>query len=116
MAQVNIHALSEEELLALKRKNVIKIWSVAGILALVTAVEFLMAFTMPRGMLLNILFILLTLVKAFYIVADFMHLKHEAKGLVYSVVGPMAFIAWLIGALLYEADHILDALNNWFIY
>jgi cytochrome c oxidase subunit 4 len=38
-------------------------------------------------------------VKAFYIVSEFMHLGHEVKGLIYSVILPMIFIVWLIVAL-----------------
>lgn len=57
-----------------------KIWKVAGILAVVTIIEFIFAFTLPRGIILVSIFLGLTVVKAFYIVAEFMHLKHEQKG------------------------------------
>jgi len=89
-----------------------KIWKVAGILAIVTAIEFVMAFTLPRGTMLTILFVLLTVVKAFYIVAEFMHLKHEVKTLIYSVVIPMIFVVWLLIALLVEGGSLFVAAGN----
>ncbi|GAA4839037.1 cytochrome C oxidase subunit IV family protein [Algivirga pacifica] len=103
-------SLSQEEI---KKANVKKIWTVAGILALVTTIEFILAFAWPDGMdrtMLNILFILLTLVKAFYIVAEFMHLKHEVKSLMWAVILPMAFLGWLLVALWKEGQEIVDAI------
>ena len=75
------------------------IWKVAGILALVTAIEYVFAFTMDAGFLRSTIFVVLTIVKAFYIVSEFMHLGHEVKGLIYSIILPMMFIIWLIVAL-----------------
>ena len=75
------------------------IWKVAGILALVTAIEYVFAFTMDAGFLRSTIFVALTIVKAFYIVSEFMHLGHEVKGLIYSIILPMMFIIWLIVAL-----------------
>jgi len=51
-------------------------------------------------------FVILTLVKAFYIVGEFMHLKHEVKQLGWTIVLPMLFIAWLLVALLVEGGSI----------
>lgn len=68
----------------------------------VTALEFLIAFTMDAGALKIAIFIGLTIVKAFYIVAEFMHLKGEVKSLVWSILLPMIFIVWLIVALIVE--------------
>lgn len=75
------------------------IWKVAGILALVTAIEYVFAFTMDAGFLRSTIFVALTIVKAFYIVSEFMHLGHEVKGLIYSIILPMMFVIWLIVAL-----------------
>ncbi|BDC99792.1 hypothetical protein PEPS_20730 [Persicobacter psychrovividus] len=85
-----------------------KIWKVAGILALITAVEFVIAFTVSSGMPRNSLFILLTLWKAFYIVSEFMHLKHEHKVLIWSLGLPVVFIIWLVIALLNEGSAIFS--------
>lgn len=83
-----------------------KIWQIALLLAIVTAIEFVFAFTMPRGVLLYAIFIGLTLVKAFYIISEFMHLKHEVKFLIWSIGLPVIFVIWLIIALLYEGGYI----------
>ena len=103
-------SLSPEEA---KKANIRNIVKVALILAAVTAVEFALAFAWPDGMSrtpLNILFIILTIVKAFYIVGEFMHLKHEVKSLIYSIILPCIFVVWLIIALLVEGNAIIDAI------
>ena len=86
-----------------------RIWQVFFILSVVTALEFLIAlgFDWPHGLKAAI-FIGMTIVKAFYIVAEFMHLKHEVKVLIWSIVLPMLFVAWLLLALLLEGDHMLN--------
>lgn len=88
-----------------------KIWKVAAILAIVTIIEFIFAFTLERGMLLVAIFLGLTVVKAFYIVAEFMHLKHEQKTLMWSIVGPIILIVWLIIALMLEGNAIFNIRN-----
>ena len=59
---------------------------VALILFIVTIIEFVIAFTMESSPLRTSIFIGLTVVKAFYIVAEFMHLGHEAKVLIWSIL------------------------------
>jgi cytochrome c oxidase subunit 4 len=86
------------------------IWKTFWILLGITALEFLIAFTIGHGILKITIFILLTIVKAFYIVGEFMHLKHEAKSLIWSILVPMLFVAWLILALLLEGDAIFQAI------
>lgn len=85
-----------------------KIWRVAGILGFVTLIEFVFAFTMSRGILLVSIFLGLTVVKAFYIVAEFMHLKHEQKTLIWSIIGPIILIVWLVIALMVEGSAIFS--------
>lgn len=87
-----------------------RIWVPFFILLGVTIVEFAVALAIPESFMpqeiKNFLYIALTLVKAFYIVAFFMHLKFEGLGLVYSIVVPIIFIVALIAALIYEADQM----------
>jgi len=85
-----------------RAKNIKKIWMVALILAVITAIEYVIAFTIAPSIYRNIVFILLTLVKAGYIVAEFMHLKHEAKYLIFAILAPTIFICWLILSMLIE--------------
>jgi cytochrome c oxidase subunit 4 len=84
---------------------------VTGILAFLTGIEFVLAFTMHRGHLLTTAFVLLTFVKTFYIVGEFMHLKYEVKLLIWAIVLPVMFIVWLITALLMESGYVLDEIR-----
>lgn len=90
------------------KEHIKKIWMTALILGAVTAVEFIIAFTMPANQLRIAIFIGLTIVKAFYIVAEFMHMKYETKSLIWSVILPTIFIVWLIIALLTEGGQVLE--------
>jgi cytochrome c oxidase subunit IV len=72
----------------------------------VTLLEFIIAFTMDSGVKKTTLFILLTIVKAAYIVGEFMHLKYEVKVLFWSIVIPLVFIIWMLVAFLYEGFSI----------
>ncbi len=77
----------------------------------ITVVEFIIAFAkgpyqLPH-MFVLIAFISLTLVKAFFIVAEFMHLKHEVRMLILAIVLPILFIMWFIVSMLYEGNAVL---------
>ncbi|MEJ7663350.1 MAG: cytochrome C oxidase subunit IV family protein [Hymenobacter sp.] len=52
----------------------------------------------------NSIFIVLTILKAFFIVGEFMHLKHETKGLIWTILVPMALLVWLLVALMTEGS------------
>ncbi len=90
------------------------IWKTFFILCGLTAVEFLFAFTMEAGTLRTSIFIVLTIFKAFYIVAEFMHLKHETKSLIWSILIPLAFLVWLIVAMIAEGTYYYDSVINYF--
>ena len=87
-----------------------KLWTVAGILGLVTALEFAIAFGIPHDyqQLRVWIFIGMTIVKAAYIVGEFMHLRHEAKVLIWSILIPMIFVIWMLVAFVYEGMAISD--------
>jgi cytochrome c oxidase subunit IV len=89
-----------------------KLWTVAGILLFVTIIEFIIAFTMDAGVSKTTIFILLTIVKAAYIVGEFMHLKYEVKVLFWSIMIPLIFIIWMLVAFIYEGFAIAGALGN----
>jgi cytochrome c oxidase subunit IV len=84
------------------KEKIKKLWQVAGILGAITALEFLIAFTMHHGALKTAIFVGLTIVKAAYIVGEFMHLRYEAKVLIWSVLIPMVFVVWMLVAFVYE--------------
>jgi cytochrome c oxidase subunit IV len=84
------------------KEKIKKLWTVAGIMAAVTAVEFIFAFTMEAGHLKTSIFVALTIVKAGYIVGEFMHLRYETKLLYWSILVPIVFIVWAIVVFIYE--------------
>jgi len=90
------------------KEKIKHLWKVAGILGAVTALEFLIAFFMPHGVLKVTTFVLLTIVKAGYIVGEFMHLRYEVKVLFWSILIPMVFVVWMLVAFVYEGMAIAD--------
>jgi len=94
---LNAHHSEEEG--AKIRKN---IWKVTGILTLLTTVEVLMGIYFKRAetftwSMIKWTFIVLTLVKAAYIVLVFMHLGDERSNLKKVILAPyMLFIGYLI--------------------
>ena len=87
-------------------KNRSLIWRTFWILLVITVFEVWVSFTsVPKNILLYV-FVLLTLVKAYFIVGYFMHLKHERYTLIYSIVLPFALIGYLIAMALAEGVYI----------
>ena len=84
------------------KEKIKQLWTVAGILGIITAIEFVIAFTMHHGPLKTSIFVALTIVKAAYIVGEFMHLRYEVKVLFWSILIPIIFIAWMLVAFVYE--------------
>lgn len=87
-----------------------RIWRPFLILFAITALEFLIAFTVPYKGIKAPVFIAMTIVKAFYIVAYFMHVKFERVNLAYTIVLPFIFIVYLVILLLLEGDFIFKNL------
>lgn|SRR5699024_5081061 len=115
----NSQAISNEQLEAKKDKDpIVKVlMKVFWILLAVTLIEVGLALAhFELGFLhrdvLNGLFILLTFVKAFYIVAEFMHFKHEKKALVLIILIPLFFLMWGIGATMWEGSATLEGREN----
>ena len=66
--------------------------------------------------LINWIFIILTIVKAYYIMWDFMHMRDEVRGLQFSVVVTLSFlIAYLAFILLVEGNYIFDVMYEGFV-
>lgn len=93
------------------KKQIKRIWKVFWILLAVTVVEVILGMffstKMPRG-LLNTFFMLLTLLKAGYIVSIFMHLGDELKNFMITVLIPLVLFIWFIIAFLYDGGFWLD--------
>ena len=85
-----------------------KLWTVAAILGVITLIEFGVAFGVPHEMkdMRVWIFIVMTIVKAAYIVGEFMHLRHEAKVLMWVILIPMIFVIWMLVVFVYEGMEI----------
>ena len=89
-----------------------KIWRVFFYLLALTALEFFIALVLVHGgvieksMSVNIVYIVLTLLKAYYIVAYFMHLKFETFGFILSVAISFLLIIYFIALMLTEGGYL----------
>lgn len=97
------------------------IWKVFGILSVITIVEVILGIIKPDVLHLtkifgtsplNIIFLVLTVVKAYYITWFFMHMADETKSLRRAVVWTAVFlIIYLATLLLIEGSYINDVLG-----
>lgn len=97
------------------------IWKVFGILSLITIVEVALGIWKPDFLhltiflgtsILNILFLVLTIVKAYYITWFFMHMADEKKNMRRAVVWTGIFlISYLATLMLIEGSYIHDVLG-----
>jgi|TARA_B110000263_G_C15057303_1_gene395768 cytochrome c oxidase subunit IV len=107
------------------KSNETKIWGVLLFLSIVTIVEVALGINKPEVLivnsflsmkLINWIFVILTIVKAYYIAWDFMHLRDEPQGLQFSIVITLIFlISYLAFILLVEGNYIFDILYEGFV-
>jgi cytochrome c oxidase subunit IV len=96
-----------------------EIWKVTGILSVLTIVELILGFWMmgiqSEGLRLAIKgsIVILMIAKAFYIVGYFMHLKHEVKNLIMTIIVPLLLFVWFISAFLYEGNSYKNLRNRY---
>ena len=94
------------------------IWRTFWILLVITIVELMLAILhytvhFPPKYVLNGVFAILTLAKAFYIVAEFMHLRHEIKNMIMTIAVPALLFVWFIIAFLWDGDSYKNLRNNY---
>lgn len=104
------------------KSNVQKIWGVFILLSIITTVEVALGIIKPEFLTANSLFALkylnwiflaLTLVKAYYITWDFMHMRDEVSFLRRVVVWTLVFyVAYLVYIVLVEGDYIFDVYES----
>jgi cytochrome c oxidase subunit IV len=106
------------------KSNTQKIWGVLILLSIITAIEVVLGIYKPESLmnsflgmkLLNWIFIILTIVKAYYITWDFMHMRDETKGLRRAVVWTAIFlICYLIFILLQEGNYVQSVYSSGYI-
>ena len=123
------------------KSNTRKIWGVLVFLTFVTIIEVVLGIYKPDGLMsplmtpfeggffatlaniffspiiymksLNLIFIVLTIVKAYYITWDFMHMRDETGSMRKMVVWTGVFlICYLIFILLQEGGYVFDVYNG----
>lgn len=106
------------------KSNTQKIWGVLIFLSIITAVEVVLGIYKPEILMIQVLgmkglnwiFIILTLVKAYYIAWDFMHLRDEMPALRRVIVWTGVFlISYLMFILLQEGGYIESVFRNGFV-
>ena len=98
------------------------IWKTFRILLYITVFELVLAigyyemtFSNPHLVkhILNGVFIILTLAKAFFIIAEFMHLGHELRNLIMTIAIPALLFLWFIGAFLWDGNSYKNLRNDY---
>lgn len=98
------HHQSDAEFKARVRKTTI-------LLSIITVIELglgllMYAVSMPDWIILLLkgVIVILTLAKAFYIVAVFMHLGDEIRNMIMTIVVPLLLFIWFIAAFLWDGN------------
>ena len=96
-----------------------EIKKVTIILSVFTIVELILGFWMMSmtsaalKLAIKGTIVILMMAKAFYIVAYFMHLKHEVKNLIMTIIVPLSLFVWFIGAFLWDGSSFRNLRNNY---
>ena len=105
------------------KSNEQKIWGVLIFLSIVTGIEVSLGINKPEILLnkflglklINWMFIIMTIIKAYYIAWDFMHIRDEKSFLKNSIVVPLLIlIPFLLFILLIEGSYIFDVMLGGF--
>lgn len=83
-----------------------ELWKTFWILLGITILDFVIYFILGPSGLRNFIFIFFGIVKAYFIVGAFMHLKYEKINLALVILVPTIFIFGLIAGLLHEGNAI----------
>ncbi len=96
-----------------------EIKKVTIILSVFTIIELILGFwmismtSMALKLAIKGTIVILMMAKAFYIVAYFMHLKHEVKNLIMTIVVPLMLFVWFIGAFLWDGNSFRNLRNDY---
>lgn len=98
------------------------VWRSTLWLSIITVVEVTLALIWmyrlyPDGggprLLLNAIFIVMSLLKAYFIVGEFMHIRYETRALTLTILVPTLFLVWFLIAFLWEGSAWLDMRQFW---
>lgn len=85
------------------------VWKTTALLSFVTVFEVIFAimydkYSIGPAWFLRLTLIVLSLLKAGYIMAVFMHLKHETKSFMITILVPFTLLIWMIIAFLMDGQ------------
>jgi len=110
-----IESLAHEHHVGGGRKE---IWRVTIILSVFTVIELILGFylmdvtnELMRHFIKGVIIIFM-LAKAFYIVGYFMHLRHEIRNLIMTIVVPLFLFVWFIVAFLADGNSFKNLKNG----
>lgn len=90
------------------------VWRATAILTVVTVAEVVFALTLgaiwPK-IIVNSVYVIASVAKAFFIIGEFMHLKYEKRAFMLSLGVPLLFLVWAIIAFATEG-HYWNVLNH----
>ena len=94
------------------------IWRTFWILLGITMVELILATIhlktgFPNKYVLNGVYLILTCAKAFYIIAEFMHLRHEIKNLIMTIAVPALLFVWFFVAFVTDGNSYRELRNRY---
>ena len=94
------------------------IWRTFWILLGITMVELLLATIhlktgFPNKYVLNGIYLILTCAKAFYIIAEFMHLRHEIKNMIMTIAVPALLFLWFAIAFISDGNSYRELRNRY---
>jgi cytochrome c oxidase subunit IV len=111
-----LESLAEEQHVGGGKKE---IWRVTIILSVFTIIELALGFYLmnvtnhlERDFIKGVIIIFM-LAKAFYIVGYFMHLRHELRNMILTIVVPLFLFVWFIIAFLTDGNSFKDNKNKW---
>src|SRR6187549_287978 len=97
-----------------------EIWKITLYLSILTIIELALGFSMIgmeeaslKRHLIKGVIVVLMLWKAFYIVGYFMHLRHELRNMIMTVVVPLFLFVWFIIAFLSDGNSFKNNKNKW---
>src|SRR6185312_10347630 len=94
------------------------IWRTFWVLLVITLVEITLATIhmkteFPPKMVLNGIYLILTCAKAFYIIAEFMHLRHEIKNMIMTIAVPACLFIWFVLAFVLDGNSFRNLRNRY---
>jgi cytochrome c oxidase subunit IV len=97
------------------------IWRTFWVLLIITIVELALAIIYYETHFLNKhflngVFVIGTLAKAFFIIAEFMHLKYEIRNLIMTIAIPAMLFIWFLSAFLWDGNSYKNLRNRYDSY